>query len=169
MMPAHPDQQQRQQPKKTPFWVFLLAIVGVLVFFGALAIGGIVWWVSENKERMAAERKQAVAEADAYAASHDQNECVEEGLRRLSACGVIAFTCELRTGSFTATCLQKARKAEGFCQDVPPRGEIIKTSLWVISECQRRGKQADDQRCHRLMQAVPQACHEAKAPAELGE
>ena len=154
-------QGSSQQPKqKTRFWVWLLAIGGVVVLCIALVIGGFVWWLSENRGRLREAGKQAQAEAEAYAASHNQTECMEEGLRKLSECSGIALVCEGVTKAFTVACLRKAGKVEGFCEGVPPKREIIQTSLWVVSSCERWGRPSDDQKCHRFMQSVPEACHE---------
>jgi hypothetical protein len=160
----------KQPGQKTRWWVVALAIGGVLMLCVALVVGGFVWWLSENRGRLREAGKQAQAEAEVYAANHDQNECMEEGLRKLSECGGIALVCEGVTKAFTVACLQNARKVEGFCEGVPPKSEIIQTSLWVISSCERWGRQPDDQKCHRFMQGVPEACHQPeRAPPDQGE
>jgi hypothetical protein len=167
MTQAHPDQQRQPPPKKTRWWLILLILGGVTVLSCGLLIGGAMWWFDANKGRLLEEGKQVMQEAEAYAASHDQNECVEEGLRRTDAC--VGFTCAVGVKIFTSTCIKKAQESAGFCENVPPKTEIIKTSLWVVEECQRRGRMADDQACHRIMQAIPEACHGKTAPADRGE
>jgi hypothetical protein len=136
--------------------VWVLAVLGVLVLCCGILVGGIVWWAAKNKDRLASEGKKVMVEAEAYAASHNQNDCVEEGLRRVDACS--GFVCEGMAKVFTSTCVKKAQKVEGFCDGVPPKSEIIKTSLWIVEECDRRGK-TGSQQCNRLMQEVPEACH----------
>jgi hypothetical protein len=142
--------------KKTPWWVIVLIVFGVFSLLGLLVIGGIVWWVASNKDRLVAEGKVSVSEAEAFAASHDQNACVDESLRKMGACDGIM--CEAQSKVFLTMCLQRAERSPALCEGVPPAKEILKTSSWVVDECRRRGK-GTDQRCTRLLQAVPQVCH----------
>jgi hypothetical protein len=142
--------------KGLPWWAILLIVFSVLALLAGLVIGGAVWWFASNKDRLVSEGKQSISDAYAYAGSHDQSDCVDEGLRKLDACSGIM--CEAQTKVFTRTCIQVARKSPGFCESVPPNTEIIKTSRWLIDECARRGK-SGNQRCTRLLQAVPEVCH----------
>lgn len=143
-------------PKKgLPWWAILLIVFGVLALLGGLVIGGAVWWFASNKDRLIAEGKQSTEEGNAYAASHDRNACVDEGLRKLDACSGIM--CEAQTKIFTSTCIQSAAPMPTFCNGVPPSTEIVKTSRWLIDECARRGKPGN-QRCTRLLQVVPEMC-----------
>lgn len=149
--------------KKTRWWLVLLLVFGGMGLLGVAVIGGAVWWFSANKDRLLAEGKESVAEAEAFATNHDQTACVDEGLRRGGTCD--GFVCEVKAKVFTTTCLQRAAPTPGLCTGVPAPTEIIKTASWVIDECQRRGKRSDDQRCQRLVQAVPEACqHPSAAP-----
>jgi hypothetical protein len=151
-----------QEPKKkTRWWVWLLLVFGVLTILGIAVIGGIVWWFSANKDRLIAEGKSANEEAATFAASHDQSACVDEGLRKVMPCDGIM--CEATTKVFTEHCITQATPTPGFCDGVPAMGEIMNTSRWVVAECQRRGK-PNNQRCQRLVQAVPEACHRKHMP-----
>lgn len=141
--------------KKMPWWAGLLIAFGVLALLGLAVVGGVTWWFMSNKDRIVSESKDTMAEAQAYAASHDQNACVDEGLRKVAKCD--GFVCEAQTKIFTTMCLQEAQRTPGFCDDVPPPSEIMKTSRWVVAECERRGKPGN-QRCSRLVQAVPEVC-----------
>lgn len=144
-------------PKKgLPWWAILLLVCGILALLGGLAIGGAVWWFAANKDRIIADGKQSVTGAQQFAMQHDQNACVGEALRKVEACSGIM--CEAQTKVFAGTCISMARPTPGFCTNVPASNEILKTSTWVVAECGRRGK-PNDQRCTRLVQAVPEACH----------
>jgi hypothetical protein len=37
----------------------------------------------------------------------------------------------------------------------------MNTSRWVVAECQRRGR-PNNQRCQRLVQAVPESCRKSQ-------
>ena len=142
--------------KKMPWWKGLLIAFGVLALIGIAIVGGITWWVMANKDRLVSESRDTMAEAKAFAESHDQDACVGEGLRKVAACD--GFMCEAQTKIFTTFCLQQAEPTPGFCDGVPPTSEIMNTSRWVVAECERRGKKGN-QRCSRLVQAVPEVCH----------
>ena len=144
-------------PKKTRWWLVLLVVLGVAVLGIGLVVGGIVWWVHANKDRLVAMGREAETSAAEFAASHDQDACVGEGLKKTDACDGIM--CEAQTKIFLEKCIQRATPTPGFCEDVPPSSEIMKTVSWVQEQCRRRGRPADDQRCTRLMQGIPPACH----------
>ncbi len=148
--------------KKMPWWAVLLIIFGVFALIGLVVIGGIVWWVASNKDRIVADSKETVSQAQEYAATHDQNACVEEGLRKIEKCG--GLMCEVNAQNFTLMCIQHAETTPGFCEGVPAPSEIMKTSSWVTDECRRRGKKGTDQRCTRMLQAVPQVCQHRAQP-----
>ncbi|MBX3202497.1 MAG: hypothetical protein KF850_13060 [Labilithrix sp.] len=155
-------------PKKKamPWWAILLIAFGALAFLGLLAIGGVVWWVSANKDRLIAVGREGSREAEAFARDHDQSECVDEGIRKVASCdGVL---CEAQMKIFTTTCIRDARRTPGFCDDVPRMHDIVNTSRWVLDECSRRGK-PNNSRCTRLVQAVPEACHPPVATEEPDE
>ncbi len=151
------------KPKKPmPWWGILLIIFGVLAFLGLLAIGGIYWWVTANKDRLLAVGEEGAREGETFASDREQSECVDEGIRKLSSCN--GLMCEAQVKIFTETCIREAEPTPGFCDGVPPKSEIVKASMWAINECSRRGK-PNNQRCTRLVQAVLEACHQP-APTE---
>jgi len=144
--------------RKMPWWVGLLIAFGVMALLGVAVLGGIVWWFASNKDRLLLEGKEAMAEGQAFAASHDQSACVDEALRKGAACSGIM--CEVEAKFFTTACIQRAQPTPGFCDGVPPKNEIMKTASWCAHECERRGKRGNE-RCGRIVQAVPEACHGA--------
>ena len=153
------DPSQVPAPKKkSQVWVILLVIFGVVVLFGVLAIGGAVWWFSANKDKFVAMAKEAEQQSTAFAAAgHDQNECVDEGLKRTDACD--GLMCQAEAKVFTERCIVKAAPTAGFCDGAPPPTEIMNTVRYTQAQCEKHGHRADDQKCTQLMQAVEQACH----------
>ena len=140
---------------KTPWWVVLLLLGGGMIVLGILAIGGIVWWVSENKDRILAEGKEAMDEAQSFGATHEQTACVPEAMKKVASCK--AVMCRVKLKVFLQTCLASATPSPALCAGVPKSSEIVATSRWVISACQKYGK-GTDQGCTTMMQAVPEAC-----------
>jgi hypothetical protein len=143
-------------PKKgLPWWLVVLLVFGGLFLVGALAVGGFVWWLQSNKDRLAESGKKAMDLGRSFGATHDQRQCVDEGVRQLSTRS--GFIGEAEARLFLKECVKHAQKTAGFCSGVPHRGDIMKTAVWAIGECERHGR-AQDQSCGRLMQAIPEAC-----------
>ena len=103
-----------------------LVAFGVLSLIGVAAIGAVVWWAASNKDRTLAEGKETMRKAQAYAQTHEQHECVDEGLRKLANCSGI--TCEANTKVFVPACIQQAERTSGFCDGALPKGKILETS-----------------------------------------
>jgi hypothetical protein len=139
----------------TPWWLILLLVFGGLFLAGGLAIGGFVWWLHSNKERLAESGKKAIESGRSFGATHDQAQCVDEGLRRLSAKSGIVGEAEAKL--FLKECVLHAQKDAAFCTGVPRHDDILKAALWATHECERRGR-SQQQSCGRVMQAVAEAC-----------
>lgn len=140
-----------------PKWLkVVLILFGVGVLGLALFVGGIAWWVSANKERLAATGKNAQEEGARFGASHTQEQCLDDGLSHLKGCGAMDFICEAGNKIRLVSCLGAAQ-ADGTCNDVPSRNDIFKIATWSNEECTRRGFRGSQQ-CGRMMQALPEAC-----------
>jgi hypothetical protein len=141
----------------------LLILFGVVALVAGLGIAGFVLWLRANKDRLAAEGRATMAEGRAYAASHDQRGCLDEGLRRLDKCGArtLAFGCEIDAHVFTDACILPARPTAGLCDGVPRKEDIGSFVSWSMRECIRRGHEpsAVKQGCTHLMESVADACH----------
>jgi hypothetical protein len=157
MTDADAPHADRPPPKKTRWWLVLLVLFGMVVGGIVLVVGGFAWWIHANKDRLAGMAREADTASTEFAASHDQDACVGEGLKKSEACDGIM--CEASAKLFVERCIPKASPSPGFCDGVPSSGEIMKTVSWIQDECKKRGKPSDDQKCQRLMQAVPPACH----------
>jgi len=140
-----------------PAWLkIILIVIGVIVLilvgFGVM---GYVYFSQHRAEWMKA-GTAAKQEGEAFAATHDASQCVDEGIKRLSSCS--GLTCEIGARTFLGTCMTKAANAPPqFCSGVPRRSEIIRSAKWRIEECGRRG-QPNNQACGRLMQEVQLYC-----------
>ena len=140
-----------------PTWLkIVLAFVGIGLVGGGLVIGGFVWWVSANKDDLAREGKAAMTEGTEYGRTHTKGECVDEGLRRLDACGSVGFVCEATNKMRMQACVRASTQGD-VCEGVPGRDEIMKGAMWASDECRRRGR-AGSQPCGRLMQGVQEVC-----------
>ena len=51
--------------KKTRWWIVILVVLGIGVLILVVAVGGMVWWFSANKDRLAAMGKEAEEQSTA--------------------------------------------------------------------------------------------------------
>ncbi len=138
-------------------------LVAVLIFLTVMVLGCVIFgivsasWVQEWFGGLAEQGEQATAEARNFAATHDQDACVVEGLRRAEPCAEGELMCEVTAGVFLQSCLDLATPVSGFCDAVPPQTEIMRSAQWAIETCNARGH-AGSQRCGRLAQAIQRHC-----------
>jgi len=140
-----------------PKWlkiILILAGIGV-VLLGAI-IGGFAWWISANKDRLAADGKVAQDEGTQFGKSHTQAECVDEGLSHLKQCGAMDFMCEAMNKLRLTSCMDVATK-DTTCREAPSRDDIFKMATWSNQFCADKGW-AGSQQCGRLAQSIPEAC-----------
>lgn len=139
--------------------VFVLACVVGAVLLGRFAkqkIGGIV-----------EETQRATAEARTFARTHQQGDCMDEGMRRARGCA--AFQCMVATQNFTAICLSAAAATPGICDGVPHPQDFMSSSRWINSRCPVTGPtSAPDQAslaCRNVVPALQAHCARQSAAA----
>jgi hypothetical protein len=129
--------------------VFVGISVGTTLVVGLIVLS--VWWIKTTVAKAA----DAATDGMTFAATHDADECVDQGLRYLYGPGVGS---EASMRAFVRTCLERAPRSPTFCADVPARGDIMKGVLYGMRQCSKRGFVADE-RCGRsLAQELPEAC-----------
>ena len=128
---------------------FLLAVLLTTV----LACGGLI-----DTDQMIADGEAAVAEGEAFGATTSQDGCVDEGLRRLDACGDLEVMCQAMNTVWTQACLGSAAPVAGFCDGVPSTDDIMETATWRTSRCIDEGY-AEDTRCQNIVSAIQEHCH----------
>ncbi len=107
----------------------------------AVGIGGGVYWWSKNKDQILGQFEDHVRgqftekrkEWVAFGRSTDNEGCFAESLRQHDTCGT--FPCHLKNNLFLFQCLEASIPTPGFCDDVPPKAEFMKTVTWRVSEC----------------------------------
>jgi hypothetical protein len=140
---------------KQPWWMFFVYAFGAMIVLAGAGIGGFLWWLHANKQRLVDEHGAAVAEGTAFAAGVDQDECVREAPSRSAACD--GLRCEARTQAFLETCVKSAEVTPGLCDPIPPESELLKHAAWRLDQCAKHG-QPQNQRCSRVLQAVSRGC-----------
>jgi hypothetical protein len=139
-----------------PTWVKVVLIV-VLVGF-TLLVGGVIVaarWVRSKGETLKEQGKAVVAEAEKFAETHTEAECVTESLNRLRSCP--GFICEAKLKVFLTTCLNASEESPELCENVPGPDQLVQGTKWQLAECQRRGW-PNNQRCMRMVNTVQVFC-----------
>lgn len=149
-------------PKKSSGLKIVLIVLAVIVGTGLLAVvacvGSGYFWVKRNAPELMEAAEQARADAETYAATATQNECVDEGLRRHDACGQgMALSCRTQARVFTDFCLRQASATPGLCDGVPSPTEIMAGASWARRYCDERGR-VGDQHCPNFVRAVVEHC-----------
>lgn len=140
----------------------VLVVLGLLL--ASCLVCGLVArsYTTEWAEGMMAEGQAMETEARAFAASHDQNACLDEALARDHACGAEGeIMCHVRAGVFLERCIPAATPVSGFCEGIPPTSEIMASVNWSLQQCEARGL-TGDQSCGRTMQAWQRACQQPR-------
>ena len=145
-----------------PTWMkFLIVVAALLCVLGVL--GGVgVWWAMAKLEdsfsAMEDEIPQIAEEAAAFAATHNQDECIDEGLSKALVCGQIDIGCMIKSSLFGASCLEAAVADPTLCVDVPRQDEPFAMSSWLQEECSRRGHPDSSQCVQYLQQSLGVYC-----------
>src|SRR5262245_31380842 len=137
-------------------WAIVLSVIGGLFLLGIVAVGGIVYWVYQNKDRWVQSAEHLTKEAKEFGAKTNNEGCLKETLSRHKSDKSI--TGRISTGIFLSGCLQKSEPSPGFCDGVPARGEIMKSTNWTLKKCAEAGLQ-NDQGCQQIFGAVQAYCH----------
>jgi len=140
-------------------WVIVLSIIGGLFLLAVIAIGGIVYWVSQNKDRLIQSAEQLGKGAKEFGAKTNNEGCLKEALSRHKRDKSI--TGQISTQVFLGVCLQESEPSQGFCDGVPPKGEYIKSANWTMKKCSDSGLQ-NDQGCQSIFNTVQAYCHGSK-------
>ncbi len=140
-----------------PKWLkIVLILLGVGILGVGLLVGGIAWWVSANKDRLAEIGKNGQEEGTRFGATHSQSQCVDDGLSHLKDCGALDFMCEAGNKIRLVSCLDAATQ-DGTCNNVPSRNDIFRVATWANEQCTDKGFRGS-QPCGRMMQALPEVC-----------
>lgn len=135
-------------------WKILAALAGVSVLLVVAAVGAGFLWLQNNADTLAEQGKAAMRDGYDFGRGKQATACLDEALARLSdTSGLIA---EATNKVWLASCFKSADIPPGFCDDVPPRSEIVQSATWAVGRCEKAGRK--DQPCTRLVGAVQERC-----------
>lgn len=141
----------------------VLSIIGGLFFLGIIAVGGVVYWFYQNKERLVQSIEQFAEEGKKFGVNTNNEGCLNEALARHKRDK--SFTGQISTQGFLTVCLQASKPSPGFCDGVPQQNEIMKSANWALKKCSDAGLQ-NDQGCQRIFGAVQSHCHRSNYSPE---
>jgi hypothetical protein len=108
-------------------------------------------------DQMIEQGQQTVAEADAFASTHDDTACLDAGLSRSDACGPTGLSCLTQVSVFLDRCFQSAHPTAGLCDGVPEVTAFTDSARWAHQTCDSHGRPNDPQ-CPQLAQSIQRAC-----------
>jgi hypothetical protein len=134
----------------------ILSIIGGLFLLGIIVVGGVVYWVYQNKGKFVQSAEQLVKDGKEFGEKTNNIGCMNEALSRhkrdKSLMGRIS------TGGFLSVCLSVSEPSPGFCDGVPPEDEILKSANWRLKKCSDAGLQ-NDQGCQQIFSVVQKYCN----------
>lgn len=141
---------------RTAKWL-LSGCLLVLLFGAGVAV--LTWrFVSSNKDAWLNRGTEAMAEGERAGRDLDDRACVDTAVARLKDDG--SFGTGLGARLWLSGCLRTSRRADGFCDTVPPPTKIMKSIEWSAGTCLRHGL-GNDSSCTGLMQETQKHCAEA--------
>ncbi len=135
--------------------IIVLSIIGGLILIAVIAVGGIFYWAYQNKDRLVQSAEKLSKEAREFGAKTTNEGCLTEALSRHKKDKSIMG--QISTTVFLGFCLQESAPSPGFCDGIPKKGEIIKSTTWKLKKCSDAGLQ-NDQGCQQIMDAVQDYC-----------
>lgn len=113
----------------------LLGGCGGLIFLGVMSIVGFVIILNIFEAKMAETTAPVENEGTEYGRTHDQQACIDEGLRRSRNVKVSGPGEGIETLAFTESCLKTARPTSGFCDGVPTFWKVEDSERWKSERC----------------------------------
>lgn len=104
--------------------IIISATVSVL---SAILVGGVGWRPGQALVQVS-NVKSVQADAARFAAGKDTSACVDEAAARAKAEGPFTIGFPIRV--FLTDCLRQSRYSDGFCDEVPPSFDVIKSVMW---------------------------------------
>ena len=138
---------------KIVLFVFGLCLATAIAF----VVAGYIWF-GKQAQSFEEEGKKIAEEVQVFVVGKNQNDCLEETMKRVEACGNISFLCEAKAHIFLNLCFDAASPAANICEDVPPESAIVSSAAYRVSKCLEL-ERADDNACQRVFGALQKACN----------
>src|SRR5262249_16806228 len=123
--------------------------------------GACYFWFKSNSEEWMKQGKQVKEDAETFAASHTDEECLDSALERVDVCEtkspVEAGVCGGMVNVFLENSMPPPKQPAAVCEGVPKQLNIMEIATWAVSACTSKNR-AGNQACARLMQSLQRTC-----------
>ena len=137
-------------------FVRVLLIMAGMVFVFCLIAAGLSWyWWSHHGKEFLEQGKTSITAGQAAGANTDQQGCLDGALAKLPE--NTGFSQQLGNNLFLSGCLPVAQATPGFCDGIPPDGEVMQSVRWRLEKCKDRAP-AESQPCGQLYGEVQKFC-----------
>jgi hypothetical protein len=147
-----------------PKWLKVTLIVSGVAFLLIVAAGvaGAVA-LKRTIERTEVAVEQARADAELFALTGTEKECVTEAVRRSAECEGLRVLCMAQIDAFLYQCIDAAPDDPSFCDGIPSSGDDRAVESWTRNVCAQQGRQ-DDLACTAGLTPANIRCYERRMP-----
>ena len=123
--------------KKIGIGLGVVALVGMCMIAVAVVL---LQRAAENfVEGLEVDLPALAEEGVRFAATHEQPQCVSEGVSRAVQCGALDMGCVMAASVFGQSCLDAALPDPAVCADVPESAGSVELSEWAQQQCDALG------------------------------
>jgi hypothetical protein len=140
--------------------------VAIVVAVAAMVCGAAWLWWNQNSAEFLASGKAHMDKGTAAGRTLDESGCVASAAGALGGEASSSIALGIANSLELSGCLETSRVTPGFCDEIPPRTEIIATGQWIASVCNQIG-QAGNTSCNTMIQIIPEYCTSDKRSKKM--
>jgi hypothetical protein len=135
-------------------WKIGLSVLAGMFLLLVLAGGGCLYVLSRYGREIGEGAKKSETEGESFGQNSDEAGCLKEALARNKKNNSITNIVSVNV--FLGKCLQNSEPAQGFCENVPPRGDKNESKAWTSKRCAEAGQSGLT--CEAMFQVVQNHC-----------
>jgi len=114
-----------------------LLIAFLLMLLIAMGTSYIYYLVKKDIPEPSALSQKAISEAEEFGKKRNNQECIEESLRKMKACDISEIKCRVYNKIFLKHCLGGTKKSNELCNEIlnQHNNQSVKTGRWVSNTC----------------------------------
>lgn len=141
-------------------WKIGLSILAGLCLLLILVGGGCLYVLSRYGKEFAEGAKQSQTEGESFGQNSDEAGCLKEALARNKKDGSLTKIVSINV--FFGKCLEKSKQTQGFCEEVPARGNKDQAKAWAAQKCAEAGQ--NGLTCEAIFHLVQAHCEGVAIP-----
>lgn len=127
----------------------------VLLVLGAAAAVAIGWLLKSKSRDFVAKGKAMRSEGAQFGRDLSESQCLAEAMARYrKSTGMVSG---IRQAVWLGACLETSAIDTGFCANVPPEDELVRTVAWRVARCADLGFSGDST-CPNILAEVQRYC-----------